>query len=76
MKKHIRKLIAPIAITALIALYLIGFVIVMLTTSWLPLWAMIAGAVIPLCLLGVMVFVLIERMKEIRSGEEDDLGQY
>ena len=27
-------------------------------------------------LCGVAVFVLIERIKEIRSGEEDDLSQY
>lgn len=76
MKKHGRKLIAPIVITVMIALYFIGFIIVVVTTSWLPLWAMIAGALVPLCLLGVMVYVLFERVKEIRSGEEDDLSQY
>jgi hypothetical protein len=32
--------------------------------------------VIPLGLMGVSVFVLIERIKEIRSGDEDDLGKY
>lgn len=27
-------------------------------------------------LIGVSVFVLVERIKEVRSGEEDDLSQY
>ena len=32
---------------------------------------------IPLVLLGVgMVYVLFARLREIRSGEEDDLGNY
>ena len=32
--------------------------------------------VIPLALIGVVVYVLVERMNEIRSGEEDDLSKY
>ncbi|HPJ02910.1 MAG TPA: hypothetical protein PKU80_08725 [Candidatus Limiplasma sp.] len=76
MKKHTRKLIAPIVITVLILLYFIGFIIVAATTDWLPLGWMIALIVIPLCLGGVMVYVLVQRIKEIRSGEEDDLSQY
>ena len=71
MKKSTKKLIAPILITALISLYFIGFIIVAIITSWMPLGWMIAGVAVPLCLLGVMVYVLIERVKEIRSGEED-----
>ena len=61
MKGHGNKLIAPIVITALVVLYFI----------WI-----IAGSVIPLCLAGVMIYVLAQRVKEIRSGEEDDLSQY
>ena len=76
MKKHTRKLIAPIVITALILLYFIGFIVVAVTTDWLPLGWMIALIVIPLCLGGVMIYVLVQRIKEIRSGEEDDLSQY
>jgi hypothetical protein len=36
----------------------------------------IIGTLIPLALIGVSVYVLIERIKEIRSGEEDDLSKY
>ena len=76
MKPHTRKLIAPVIITALIVLYLAIYIIIALTTDWLPLWAAIAGVTLPLCFAGVMIYVLIERIKEIRSGEEDDLSQY
>jgi protein-S-isoprenylcysteine O-methyltransferase Ste14 len=76
MNKHGKKLIAPIIITVLIVLYYIGFVAVAVSTDILPLGWLIAGAVIPLCFAGVMIYVLVERIKEIRSGEEDDLSQY
>ena len=36
----------------------------------------IIGIIILLVLIGKSIFVLIERIKEIRSGEEDDLGKY
>mgnify|MGYP001194414037 CR=1 FL=1 len=32
--------------------------------------------IVPLALIGVSIFVLIERIKEIRGGEEDDLSKY
>ena len=57
-----RKMVAPIVITALMA--------------EVPVWVKIAvGAVLALDY-GVSIFVLVERIKEIRSGEEDDLSQY
>ena len=42
----------------------------------LPLPVKLIGALIPLALVGVSVYVLVERIKEIRSGEEDDLDNY
>ena len=38
-------------------------------------WKFLLG-VIPLALAAAMIYVCIERIKEIRSGEEDDLGKY
>ena len=32
--------------------------------------------IVPAIFSGIMIFVLIERIKEIRSGEENDLGKY
>ncbi|HPF86979.1 MAG TPA: hypothetical protein PK537_02860 [Candidatus Limiplasma sp.] len=75
-KKHQKKLIAPIIIAVLLVAYFIGFIVVLATTTLLSAGWIIVGAVIPLCLAGVTIYVLIERIKEIRSGEEDDLSQY
>ncbi|MDD5016704.1 MAG: hypothetical protein PHO15_01230 [Eubacteriales bacterium] len=75
MKKHTKKLIAPVVITAILVLYLCALVV---TWAYIPvsLAVKIIGAVIALALIGVSLYVLIQRIKEIRSGEEDDLSQY
>jgi len=76
MKKHAKKMVAPIVITVLLALYCIGFALTFLRVREMPLLVKLVGGIVPLLLLGVSVYVLVERIKEIRSGEEDDLSQY
>ncbi len=36
----------------------------------------IVGGIVLLALIGVMIAMLAERIKEIRSGKEDDLSKY
>lgn len=74
MKKG--KLVAPIVITVLLCLWLGLYVAVFCLAPGLPLWGKLLGAVIPLALIGVSLYVLIERINEIRRGEEDDLDHY
>ena len=74
MKK--RKLAAPIVISVLVGLWLLGYAVLIFLVPAIPLWIKLLGAVIPLELVGVSVYVLVERIKEIRSGEEDDLDNY
>ncbi len=74
--KHIRKMIAPIIITVLIVLYFVGVGLSMSTVMILPLWQKVLYIGIPFIMAIVMVVVLIGRIKEIRSGEEDDLSKY
>ncbi|MEA5018344.1 MAG: hypothetical protein VB009_06470 [Erysipelotrichaceae bacterium] len=74
--KHIRKMIAPIIITVLIVLYFVGMGLSMSTVMILPLWQKVLYIGIPFIMAIVMVVVLIGRIKEIRSGEEDDLSKY
>ena len=74
MKK--RKLAAPIVISVLVGLWLLGYAALIFLVPAIPLWIKLLGAVIPLALLGVTIYVLCERIKEIRSGEEDDLDNY
>ena len=70
-----KKIIAPIIITCLLILYFTAFIlgIIRIPDS---LWIKAVGIIIPLFFIGVSIFVLVERIKEIRSGEEDDLSKY
>lgn len=75
MGNHGKKMIAPIVVTVLMVLYLVGFSIaafITLPSVWV--WVVFGG--VPLICAGVMIAVCIQRMKEIRSGEEDDLSKY
>ena len=74
MKSKKKKMIAPIVVSVIIILYCIvyfGFLISMLD----GIWKYILG-IIPFLLSAVMVNVCIERIREIRKGEEDDISKY
>lgn len=70
-----KKLLAPIIITILIVLYFFGFVVACFVMD-MPMIAKVLGALFPAGLICVSVFVLVERIHEVRSGEEDDLSNY
>ena len=74
MKSKKKKMIAPIVVSVIIILYCIvyfGFLISMFD----GIWKYILG-IIPFLLSAVMVNVCIERIREIRNGEEDDISKY
>ena len=74
MNSHKKKMIAPIIITVIVILYYIayfGFLISLLD----GIWKYVLG-VIPLVFSAIMIYVCIDRIKEIKTGEEDDLSQY
>jgi hypothetical protein len=74
MKEHKKKLIAPIIVTAIMVLYYIayfGFLIALIDGIWK--WLL---GIIPLAFTVVMLKVCIERINEIKKGEEDDLSKY
>ncbi|MCR3922771.1 MAG: hypothetical protein NUK65_09690 [Firmicutes bacterium] len=75
MKKKVRKLIAPVIITCLVVTYF-SFFLVMTVLQYMELWIKLLAMLFPLGFIGVSVFVLLERIKEVRSGEEDDLSKY
>ena len=72
---YMKKLVAPIVITLILLMYY-GFILLNLIRIPESMGIRILWLIIPLALMGVSVFVLIERIKEIRSGDEDDLGKY
>ena len=72
---HKKKMVAPIIITIVFLMYLIAYVAaIVVASAWKPVLILFA---VPLVALGIgMVYVLKTRIKEIRCGEEDDLGNY
>ena len=74
MKLYKNKMIAPIVISVIIILYYVvyfGILIALLDGVWK--WLL---GIIPLALSAVMFKVCIERINEIKKGEEDDLSKY
>ena len=74
MGPHGKKMIAPILISVILVLYYIfyfGLLIMMFDGVW-----KYALGIIPLALAAVMIKVCIERINEIKKGEEDDLSKY
>ena len=67
-------MIAPIVVSIIIILYYVvyfGLLITLLDGVW-----KYALGIIPLALSAVMVKVCIERINEIKKGEEDDISKY
>ena len=74
MKLYKNKMIAPIVISVIIILYYVvyfGILIAVLDGIWK--WFL---GIIPLALSVIMLKVCIERINEIKKGEEDDLSKY
>lgn len=74
--KHWQKMAAPIVIASIIIVYYIGIAVFFMAVPGIPAAVKILMIVVPLILAAVMIGVLINRIKEIRGGEEDDLSQY
>ena len=74
MDRHKKKMIAPIVVTILMVTYYIiyfGFLITLVDGIW-----KYTLGILPFVFSVVMIVVCIERIKEIKKGEEDDLSQY
>ena len=71
-----KKYIAPVIIAVLLCAYYIALAVIIGRIPDLPLWGRIAAIVIPLVICGVLIGVLVQRIREIKSGEEDDLDKY
>ena len=74
MNKHHKKMIAPIVVTILLVLYYIIYFALLISIVE-GIWKLLLG-IIPLLFIIVMIKVCIERILEIKGGEEDDLSKY
>ena len=69
-----KKMIAPIIVTIIMVLYYVvyfGFLMTLLEGIWKYLFG-----IVPFVFTIKMIYVCIERIKEIKEGEEDDLSKY
>ena len=74
MAEHKKKMTAPIVVTVIMILYYIayfGFIISLLG----GVFKFVLG-IIPLIFAVLIIKVCIERIKEIKKGEEDDISKY
>ena len=74
MKSHGKKIVAPIIITAILVLYFILYFTFLVNIMYG--WFRIVFGIIPVAMAAVMIMVCIERIKEIKKGEEDDISKY
>ena len=74
MNEHSKKMIAPIIITILFVLYF-GIYFSLIITLPDSIWKTLFG-IIPIALAIVMIYVCVQRINEIKEGEEDDLSKY
>ena len=69
-----KKILAPIIVTVIMVLYYalyFGFLMSLVNGFW-----KYALGIFPLIFASVTIKVCIERIQEIKKGEEDDLSQY
>ena len=74
MESKNKKYIAPIIVTIFMVLYYVvyfGFLISLFETIW-----KYAFGILPIVFSAIMVKVCIERINEIKKGEEDDISKY
>ena len=74
LNAHKKKMLAPIIVTVIMILYYVvyfGFLLSLLDGIW-----RYALGIFPLVFTGVTIYVCIQRIIEIRKGEEDDISQY
>ncbi|MBE7092061.1 MAG: hypothetical protein E7365_02650 [Clostridiales bacterium] len=74
MHKNKGKLVAPIIVTIIMIVYCViyfGFLIMLISGIWR--WVL---GIIPVVFSVILIKVCIERIIEIKKGEEDDLSKY
>lgn len=74
MNSHRKKMLPPIVVSVIIILYYVVYFGILITLLE-GIWKYVLG-IIPLIFSAVMVKVCIERIKEIKEGEEDDISEY
>ena len=74
LNSHRKKMLPPIVISVIIILYYVVYFGILITLLD-GIWKYVLG-IIPIIFSAVMLKVCIERIKEIKEGEEDEISKY
>lgn len=74
LNSHRKKMLPPIVISVIIIFYYVVYFGILITLLE-GIWKYVLG-IIPLIFSAVTLKVCIERIKEIKEGEEDDISKY
>ena len=74
LNSHRKKMLPPIVISVIIIFYYVVYFGILITLLE-GIWKYVLG-IIPIIFSAVMLKVCIERIKEIKEGEEDDISKY
>ncbi len=74
MKSNKRKMLAPLIVSGIFIIYFIVYFGILI--SLLDGILKFALGIIPLILSIIMIKVCVERIDEIKKGEEDDISKY
>ena len=74
LNSHRKKMLPPIVISVIIIFYYVVYFGILITLLD-GIWKYVLG-IIPIIFSAVMLKVFIERIKEIKEGEEDDISKY
>lgn len=74
LNSHRKKMLPPIVISVIIIFYYVVYFGILITLLD-GIWKYVLG-IIPIIFSAVMLKVCIERIKEIKEGEEDDISEY
>jgi len=74
-KNHAKKVIAPVVVSLILAGYYLSIGFVLLKFDF-PIFIKVIVLIASILLTGVVIMVLVQRLKEIKGGVEDDLGKY
>ena len=59
-----------------VVLYYGGALVLFASQPDIPTWSKVLLCLLPIGVCGVTVLVLVQRIRELKSGETDDLGKY
>ncbi len=73
-----KRYIAPIIITILAVIYLLGMAAAFFSAllQGMPIVLFLLLVIVPVGAAAGIVYMLIQRIREIRGGEEDEAGKY